>query len=177
MKTEIYVVTHGDKFGGANPGMTQKGYDEVKNLRFLIPGKPSLVVCGTGRRHIDVAKVLGLIIDRYTCLAGDSDSLEIINNEKVIVLADGKRLEPKLYTSLEDNAPGTKAMVASLPHNSIICGGRPTMIMLGFSKIAKSASVYKVTCEEGQIKEAIPITEYKVTCEEGQIKEAIPITE
>jgi len=157
MKT-VYVVTHGDKFFGPNPGMTGRRYNEIKKLCFLIPSKPSLVVCGTGRRHIDVATALMLLIDRYTCLAGDSDSLEIIDDKKVIILADGTQLDPKCYTSLEDNAPGAKTLIVSLPDNSVVCGGRPLMIMLGFRE-AKSASVYRVLCEEGQIKEAILLRE------------------
>lgn len=155
--TEIYIAAHGDKFNGPNPGMTEKGFEQIKALRHLIPKNPSLVICGTGRRHLDVAKALNLNPDRYTSWAGDPDSMEIIiGGTKIIILADGALLEPNKYTSLIDNAPTAKIQVAGLPDKSVVCSGRPLMIMLGRID-ARSAAVYKVTCKDGCITEILEV--------------------
>jgi hypothetical protein len=146
----VFVVTHGDKFFVPNPGMTTEGFAQVRVLRRLLPENPPTVVCGTGTRFIHVAAVLGLEPTRYTAVVGGPDSLEIVDGKKVIVLADGTTVEPAQYTTLADEAPAAKAVVASLPDGSIVCAGRASMIMLGEPN-AKSAAVYRVMCENGQI--------------------------
>ena len=87
---------------------------------------------------------------RLTNLAGDPDSLEIVNGQKMAVLADGTMFPLSLYTSLADNTPSAVAMVIGLPDGSVICGGRPCMIMLGYPQ-AKSGGVYQVTVEGDRI--------------------------
>ena len=105
MRKSIFVVTHGSKGKGANPGMTLEGSEQVSALRGLIPGAPTAVVCGTGRRHLDVAKALGLEPTRYTGAIGGGDSLEMVEGEKMIVLTDGTYVRPEQYTTLADTSP------------------------------------------------------------------------
>lgn len=143
MKT-IFVVTHGDKFSGKNPGMTRNGAKQVRALRPLLPNNPPVVVCGTGRRHINVARALKLQPTRFTPAVGGPDSLEIVNGEKVILLADGTAIRPDQYTGLDDMALALTEIIFSLPDGSVICAGRPSIIMLGEAN-AKSSAVYKIT--------------------------------
>jgi hypothetical protein len=147
---KIYVVTHGDKFPGPNPGHTPTGNQEVAALRPLLPETPPAVVCGTGRRHSDVAEALGLEPTRFTCLAGDPDSLEIIEGVKMAILADGHTFPLERHTSLADMSPVARSTVVELPDQSVICGGRPAMIMLGYAA-ARSAAVYRVSVDGGEI--------------------------
>ena len=148
MAKVIFVVTHGDKFSGANPRMTPEGFKQVTDLRRLLPRNPSVVLCGTGTRHFDVVSALDLWTlsgnMRVTSVIGGPDSLEVVNGEKLVVLANGKLCSPAVYTTLEDSAAAAVALVASLPDNSVVCAGRPLMIMLS-EKNAKSAAVYKIT--------------------------------
>ena len=147
----IYAVTHGEKFPEKpNPGMTEKGFGQVRALAKFLPRSMTEVVCATGRRHINVVEALNLMPTRVTAVLGGPDSLEVIGKMKSIVLADGALVDPELYTTLEDMAPAAKALIASLPDNSVLCVGRPTLIMIGH-KDAKSGAVYRITCENGEI--------------------------
>ena len=156
----VFIITHGDKFQGSNPTMTGDGFWQVSALRDLLPAEPSAVICGTGWRHHNVAEALCLIPTRWTSLVGDADSQEETEDgRKIIVLASGIKVNPEDYTSLEDTAYCAKALITHLPDNSVVCGGRPLMIMLGHPN-AKSAAIYKVTSEDGKI---INISEVSAT--------------
>lgn len=158
MEKHVYVVTHGAKFSGANPGMTAEGFDQVAKLRSLLPAEINVVVCGTGRRHLDVAKALGLYPTRYTSAVGGPDSGECMaGNGTVDVVRlpgssdvpDGTLVPYAIYTTLIDTAPVMKAVICGLPHNSVVCAGRPSMIMLDMDESkSKSAAVYKVAVME-----------------------------
>lgn len=167
MEKTILVVTHGDKYSGANPQMTPEGLEQVKRLRGLIPRNPPAVVCGTGQRHWDVAGMLGFEPTRITSIVGGPDSLEIIDGIKHIILADGRLVDPALYTSLTDEADAAKVVIASLPDQSVVCAGRPSMIMLGEPN-AKSAAVYDVHVMNNEI---VDITEVVATgvAEDGTV--------
>jgi len=149
---EIYVVTHGDKEIGPNPGMTEKGKRDVAKLKQNLPENPSDIICGTGKRHIDVAEALGLTPRNWTAVVGGPESLQKVKDEYVIMLANGEVLEQKAYTTLADTAPSTKAKIINATDQTVVCAGRPCMIMLGVAD-AKSAAVYKITVAEGEIKD------------------------
>lgn len=133
----IFVVTHGKKFSGPNPGMTEEGMEQVRGLRVLLPETITEVVCGTGRRHLDVAKTLGLTPTRYTSAVGGPDSGESSTGKgpvDVVILPCGTAVPYAIYTTLIDGAGAIKDVVASLPDNSVVCAGRPSMIMLGMEE-------------------------------------------
>ena len=150
----IYVVTHGKKFPGANPGMTEEGFEEVAKLRCLLPEKVSEVVCGTGKRHLDSAKALRLEPTRYTGAVGGPDSGEATvkgGPVDVVRLPCDTVVLYESYTTLKDGAEAMKDVVSKLSHNSVICAGRPSMIMLDMEEsVSKSAAVYRllVTTED-----------------------------
>ena len=159
MEKHVYVVTHGAKFSGANPGMTAEGFYQVAKLRNLLPGEINAVVCGTGRRHMDVAEALGLEPTRYTSAVGGPDSGECSTGGKGAVdvvrlpgnkgYPDGTLVPYASYTTLVDTAPAMQAVICGLPHNSVVCAGRPSMIMLDMDEsVSKSAAVYKVVVME-----------------------------
>lgn len=144
MGKKIFVVTHGEKEDGSNPSMTKVGFEQVAALRSLLPKTVALVVCGTGRRHMDVARALELAPDRYTALVGAPDSL---NSERNIVLADGTVIDFNKYTTISDNRNAMPALISGLPDGAVICAGRPCVKGLG-KKDAKSGAVYRVDVDE-----------------------------
>ncbi len=146
MGKKIYVVTHGDKVSGPNPGMTPKGYDQIYALQRYLPEEIKNVVCGTGKRHRGVANMLGLTPNRFSSIFGDSDSMESVDGQKKIVLPDGTYLDPKTYSTLEDLTPITKTIVTQLPDGTVVCSGRPLMIVLGQPQ-AQMAQVWLLTVE------------------------------
>lgn len=147
----IYVVTHGEKFKGANPCMTDQGFNEIKNLKGLLPVNPSIVVIGTGARFCDVALALDLVTDsadirltsqfrmRFTPVVGGPESLE----GEFVLLADGTKVPRDQFTGTEDGKASMTELVCSLPDNAVICAGRVAMILLG-KEDAKSAAVYQI---------------------------------
>lgn len=153
-KRYVYVVTHGDKFKGPNPGMTPEGFAQVAALRGLIPRNPSLVVIGTGQRHLDVAAALyltcwaedtdqistGRIPLRVTPVVGGPESLE----DDTILLANGTKVARDQYTGTKDGRKSMSQLIDSLPDDAVVCAGRPSMILLGKAD-AKSAAVYRIT--------------------------------
>jgi len=147
---KIYIATHGKKSNEPNPRLTDEGTLEVEKLRPLLPKTPSSVICGTARRHIDTANALDVRVNRFTSTVGDADSMVKLEDAKVIVLADGSLVDPKIYTTLEDNAIAAQVLIASLPDQSVVCSGRPLMIMLGVAD-AQSAKVYCVEVAKNKI--------------------------
>lgn len=143
VKRHIYIVTHGEKFTGSNPRMTPKGFQDVSNLRDQLPAKPGMVISGTGQRHDDVSRALGFEPDQWSDWAGTPDSLEVIGEEKFAVLANGRYVPLEKHTSVADIAPVAKVRIPNLPHESVICSGRPLMIILGIN--GKSAAIYRIT--------------------------------
>ncbi|MFA6306749.1 MAG: hypothetical protein WC639_03020 [Patescibacteria group bacterium] len=97
---QIIIVTHGDKFSGANPSMTEKGFEQIKALRPLLPDNLANVACGTGRRHGDVAKALGLTPNRYSSVFGDGESMEKVGDVYMVILTDGTKLPMQAHTTL-----------------------------------------------------------------------------
>ena len=158
MEKHVYVVTHGAKFSGANPGMTAEGFYQVAKLRSLLPAEINAVVCGTGRRHLDVAEALGLYPTRYTSAVGGPDSGECLTGNGTVDVVrlpgnsgvpEGTLVPYAIYTTLIDTALAMQAVICGLPHNSVVCAGRPSMIMLDMDESAsKSAAVYKVVVME-----------------------------
>jgi hypothetical protein len=155
----IYIVTHGEKWPGPNPAMTEPGRNKVGALRRLLPETPSLVVIGTGARHLDVACALNLlwvegvpheiVPTRFplmiTSSVGGPESLEA---DKV-VLANGTRVPHEMLTTPKDGKASMIDLVKTLPDNAVICAGRPALIMLGKSD-CKNAAVYRVVVSTDQ---------------------------
>lgn len=162
-----FIVTHGDKHSGPNPGMTEEGFDKIRKLReALFPTRMDGidVISGTGKRHFDVAKALGLEITRFTAVAGGPDSLDNRDGQKVIVFADGTEvLHGKgVNTTVEDESVAAVQLIANLRPGSVVCAGRPLMIGLnhaGYPNSMKSTSVYAVRNYDGRIESIVPIAE------------------
>ena len=153
----IYIVTHGKKFIGPNPWLSKIGFNEVYRLRPLLPENPSEVICGTGKRHINTAKVLGLRPTRYTSVVGGPESMELVDGRKIVILADVTYVPFEQYTTTADTVIALNALILSLPNNSVICAGRPCVIAAGY-KDAKSAALYRVEVLEDKISAITEIT-------------------
>jgi len=166
-KKEIYAVTHGEKGSGPNPGMTEKGKKDVAKLKPYLPENPSDIICGTGQRHLDVAEALNLTPTNWTAVVGGPESLQKMINEYLIILANGKPLYQETYTTLADTAPSTLSKIVNAPDKTIVCAGRPCMIMLGVAD-AKGAAVYKITVAEGKIQKIEEISALGVS-EKGTV--------
>lgn len=139
----VFIVTHGSKYPGADPKMTPEGFEQIRALVNHLPEHPSEVICGTGRRHLNVAEALGLNNTCYNALVGRPESLE---SDGTVTLACGQIIRRELYDK-RGMKEALLALLASLPDNAVICAGRPVLNDLGDK--GESAAVY--TWEDGKI--------------------------
>lgn len=146
MKKTVYVVNHGDKNTGINPGMTEAGFSQVNALKTLVPADPPLIICGAGKRHDDVRVALdfpGSPTVVWTPSVGGPESLEKIDGRNMVVMADGKTVPLESFPVGKDRTAAMLAVLEDAPDNAVICAGRPAAISLGV-KDAKSAAVYRI---------------------------------
>jgi hypothetical protein len=168
---EIFVVTHGDKYTGPNPGMTPLGFAQIRSLWEFIPANPSAIKVGVGRRHADVLKALECTgPTNWSSVYGDSDSLEMCGEMKMVILADGTPVPLECHTSIADTSQAAKQVLVSMLDSTVICTGRPFALALGI-KDAKSAAVYKVCMIDGFI---FRIDEIAVASEDIRAAEYYP---
>ena len=146
MKKTVYVVNHGDKNTGANPGMRKSGFAQISALKPLLPANPPLIICGAGSRHEDVRRALNFNCGCptiWTPSVGGPESLEKIQGKDTVILADGMTVPLGSFPVGKDRTAAMLAVLEDTPDNAVICAGRPAMISLGV-KDAKSAAVYRV---------------------------------
>ncbi|MBU0597980.1 hypothetical protein KKF61_03200 [Patescibacteria group bacterium] len=138
----IYVFTHGDKAADANPGMLYHGFCQVESLKPHLPPDPTTILCGTGRRHWDVAIALGLTTSSltFTSVVGRPESS---TEDGKIMLPNGIVIEFANY-DLTGFKEALLALFNSLTSTVVICAGRPCLKYLGI-KEAQSAAMYKIT--------------------------------
>ncbi len=146
----VFLITHGAKTLEPNPGLTQEGIEEITQLRSRLPSCITDVVCGTGRRHLETAKTLGLTPTRYSSIVGVAESK--IRGKGVVLLADGTQIPYKLYTSIKDREEAFFKLVESLPDNSVVITSRVMPRLLGFS-YGKQSAIYHYDTQTGEIEE------------------------
>ncbi len=114
----IYLITHGEKADGVDPGLTFEGEQQIIELRhFLFKGpenswrktKPLLadfkgkVVCGIGRRHKETASLLRLQVDEFCEVVGVRASKDRATG--MILLPDGSMVSAAEYRAVQNRAP------------------------------------------------------------------------
>lgn len=149
MKT-IYVITHADKLFGANPNLSEKGIVQTEHIKKHLPQDIDYVICGVGKRHLKTAQIIGMELDRYTSICGESDSLELVEGKKAIILADGTVVPFSAHTTVDDLQIATEIFINNCPANSLLIAGRPFMINLEkmIPNNAESASLYKIEIDQ-----------------------------
>jgi hypothetical protein len=165
----VYVVTHGHKGDEFNAGMTYLGFAEVHPLRDYLPKNPKNVVTGIGKRQDDVAKALGLIPNFKAEWAGNGDSLIVRGGEKFILRANGTEEKSEGGNFTPEEISAALAGILSLEDDTVVCAGRPLMLMLGFDKaLATSASVFGI-----EIRDGIIVDIRRFTCNDGVVDPAL----
>lgn len=104
----------------------------IPELQRLLPN-PAQIHVGTGRRHLDVAKALGFSMEKvyFSDLWGSPESLKKIAGKKIIVLADNTNIVYEKFLTIKHLARIISNIIAELPHNALICSGRPVLVRLG----------------------------------------------
>ena len=140
MSRQIYLVTHGKKLDGPDPGLTPIGKLQTKRLGEYLPARPKTVVCGTGERHLQTASILGLEPKRFSVIIGTPESKSTEKN--IVILANGTKIPYELYTSVADRKEAFLNLVQNLPHLTVVITSRSMIYVLDFNGTPKSAAIY-----------------------------------
>ena len=149
---KLYIVTHGDKMSGANPGLASTGTDQIVRIREELLGKipkPPLVVIGTGRRfeqtHIMLFMMNHEIPVKRSPFCGSADSLE---KDGSIMLANGEKVAMADYIGLI-GTPGFHAWswLCNLPEGTLLCAGEELLTSLGLKNLCKKGVLIEVDTE------------------------------
>ena len=134
----IYLVTHGEKTNDPNPGMTEEGKEQVRRLlpkiQKFMPEGPVETHCGTGKRQKEVVECLDYSFanTKVSDIWGGPSTLVKTDGGKTILLADGTLVQwINFKTSEHIGGDVIQTAIRNLPHNSIICSGRPVLVRLG----------------------------------------------
>lgn len=137
MGKKIYLVIHGDILEIPNPQLNKKGVAAILKIKNHLPQKPGLVVAGTGKRHMHVAKLLDLEINLYSDVVESSVIfLKIFSGQRLALLPGGQLIPEGNYIDsarYEQNCIET--MLNCLPNNTVVIGGPITIMRLGYNPV------------------------------------------
>lgn len=131
----IYIITHGEKGHGINPGLTEAGKEQIATLP--IPDGITQVIVGTGKRFSDILlgikEHVGNVPVKFSPLCGSADSGEKSETGFKVALADGTIVEIGDYIGLI-GTPGIDlvAWLGSLADNTLLCAGREFLGGIGY---------------------------------------------
>jgi hypothetical protein len=141
MKKQIFIVFHGDVKPFSNPGLSQLGIEQIRNIKEakVLPEQPLTIICGTGKRHIDTALSLGLAPTSYSALCGGPEVVNFNVRKDTVMLADGTIIPFEQWKT-----PSTWQFLADAPDQSIIVTGHDFIAGLKIDKTYHAASVLKI---------------------------------
>ncbi len=145
----IYVADNGLLVPGPNPGLEEEARQRTTGLRAWLPDKPSLVVSGTGRMHLELARALGVTVDRYSSMFGCGDR-RIVTDGEYILLSDGTKIPAHQCTSVEDRTRPFLDFLSSAPAETVIITNRgSTRGILRLDSCSTGPSIFKFQWKNG----------------------------
>lgn len=157
----FYLITHGEIFQQVpDSDLTSVGKSNVLNIKQYLPTKPGLIVSGTGKRHLETAKLLNLEINSYSELIETGTLTTQILERSICILPRGDLIPMENYfKDLAYQKKYLKEMINSLPNNSIIVGGEITALKLDllFVPLASISALQYTADNNFRIMENYPI--------------------
>src|SRR5680860_514129 len=133
MKTKrIYLVIHGEIFPQVpDSDLTSLGKRQMKEIKKDLPSAPAFVISGTGKRHLQSAKILGLEIDCYSELIESGVITMSTLGIDYCLLPQGALIPlDKYLKGFNYEMECLQTMLQELPDKTIIIGGELTAIRL-----------------------------------------------
>lgn len=151
-KMSIFLITHGDRFSGANPGHTEEGFRQLRHLAPMIPGDISMFVIGTGKRFREIHETiienrndLISVGQKSSPFCGSVDGLDITNGHKIVILFNGTAVDLKEdYISLSAPCFDAWRFINLLPNGALLCAGGELMIALDLKPINEKGQLYEL---------------------------------
>lgn len=166
MEKTIWLVTHAETILHSpepygewvpDPIMSKNACTVVHNLRAILNeklrGVPAEVHCGTGSRQWQVALTLGFNDPEkvfFSSLWGEAATLAKHDGKRWVLLSNGLLIPYDCYLGAKHfGGKVISGVIASLPHNSVICSGRPVLIRLGMQpEECHSGALYSLCPQE-----------------------------
>jgi len=119
-KKMVSYITYCELEESPDPKMTSAGIGQIKKLRKFFPQKPALVICGTGRRHQQIAEILGLTINIRDEHFGNPNIVITELSPEHVMLASGKNVPIVQYVPFPDISVWSHFRM--LQDQTVICG-------------------------------------------------------
>ncbi len=149
---KVFVVPHGAKFPGPDPLMTSEGVEQIGTIKSHLPTDLSQVWRGEGRRHGQVAEVLGLTPTHYNGLWGPASSVERRPDGPMTVLPDGTVFPFSPKDAWIFRASLLALIEAEVMDGAVVCAGRESLMALTGKKANElKTGLYKVTVDDGLV--------------------------
>ena len=141
-----YLVTHGERNDGADPGHTSEGLGQIRSIK--LPKGIAQVVVGTGRRHWEVNEEVAAQLPEGVAVktsphCGSADSLN--SDKTTITLSNGKTVKLSDYIGIETSCFDAWEFIESQPDGTLFCAGGELMMALGCK--AKRGKLYELDVE------------------------------
>ena len=155
---KMYLVTHGNRNFGCDPSLTDKGFEQIADIRVnLLPKIPAppLVVIGVGRRFEETYQGLNQSLRdipmKWSPFSGSGDALEIDGR---IALPGNISVTNDDYIGMVNN-PGFDAwrFISSLPEDTLLCSGEELMMALGFE--SDKGRLYEIDTERRTCRQVV----------------------
>jgi len=155
------LVTHGESEKDIpNPGLTEEGKKQMKQIKLQIPREFSLVVCGKGRRHQQSCKIVSDKEPDFSSeVVGVKETLS--SDRSHMIFPDGHKVDMRDYMKeaqelLRRVQPFLKQLFsrAKDPGDILIVGGRIVAVGLGLgSEKVKPGQIFQITmADAGRIR-------------------------
>lgn len=149
----IYLVTHGKRFNGVNPSLTEEGKAQIERIHEdvlpKIPARPPLVVVGTGKRFLEIYQILSPALTgipvKHSPFCGSADSMEADND--TVMLASGEKASHSRYLGMiacAGKAFDAWRFLKDLPDGTLLCAGGELMETLGLAIISQKGQLYEL---------------------------------
>ncbi len=166
-KKTVDFVTHAENYPGSNPSLTATGCLDVRKIKELVLS-PTHVYCGTGRRHEETRRELGLelVPTTWTPAIGGAESSAVVDDQELVILADGTPIPRKNYKPTIDFVTSMLVLLDQAPNHSVIISGRHNLMMLGVTD-PRPATVYRISFKGKPTIHNVKIQEVKKTVDKG----------
>jgi len=139
----IYLITHGDRGKGPDPGHTPEGLAQIERLS--LPEGIQFIVTGTGRRFLEMLRIVqsklpGVPV-RYSPFCGGPEGWE---GENKIIFPDGTIVDYSDYIGVSNSPLDMWDFVKALPGRTILCAGGALMSGLGLKEISEKGRLYEL---------------------------------
>ena len=155
------MVTHGEAEKDVpDPGLTEKGREQMERIKSRLPQKFSLVVCGVGKRHKQACKIVTSQEPNFPSeVVGVKETLSSDGNRMIFL--DGHEVGMREYMQVAQELlgrvqPFLKQLFSKAkdPGDILIVGGRIVAVGFGLdSEKVKPGQIFQITItDSGKIR-------------------------